>query len=90
MNQQKIIGDYIIGTRDTIDLLNNWLILLEQFRQGLPVKTGDFELIEDRLRQARLGEWLNEIAGHDLDTLIQAVEQASTRLQYQQKQGRRI
>ncbi len=88
MNQRKIIGDYIIGTRDTIYLLNKWLMLLEQSRQGLPVESSAFEHIEDRLRQARLGEWLNEIAGHDLDTLIQAVEQASTRLQHQQ--GRRI
>ncbi|GAB4428740.1 MAG: hypothetical protein Kow0031_09040 [Anaerolineae bacterium] len=74
MADRKVLDDWLIATQETISTLQNWVLLLDEWRQQGQVDPGDFAAAAQQLREAGLGPWANDAAGHDLAALARALE----------------
>ena len=73
-NGQKVIGDFILTTKETIFILQQWLVLLERQQTWGQGEADEFEAIYQRLYEVGLGNWLEQASGYDLVTLSQAIK----------------
>jgi hypothetical protein len=78
-NGSKVIHDFILTTKDTIFVLQEWLAVLERQQGQDEIEPGEFEAIYQRVREAGLGSWLERASGYDLATLSRAVNEPSQR-----------
>jgi hypothetical protein len=74
VDRQKVIGDSILVTRDSIYLLQRWLDLLEQWRKAGLAEPDEFIDACRQLREAGLWPWARQAGGHGLEALAEAVE----------------
>ena len=74
MDSQKVIGDAILVTRDSIYLLRRWLGLLEQWRETGHAEPDEFIDACRQLKEAELWHWARQAGGHGLEALAEAVQ----------------
>jgi hypothetical protein len=70
MNQHKIIGDWILATKDTIFVLQQWRDLLVKWQMLGEVEGEAFAEACQQLREAGLWGWVNEAGGHGIEALV--------------------
>ena len=73
MERQKVIGDTILATQDTLYTLQMWLNLLESWREAGQAETDDFMDACQQLKDAHLWQWVNQAGGHGIEALTRAV-----------------
>ncbi len=73
MDRQKVIGDAILVTRDTIYTLQVWLGLLEQWQAFGQAEPAEFIEACRQLKEAELWPWARQAGGHGLEALAEAV-----------------
>ena len=73
MDRQKVIGDSILVTRDTIYMLQMWLDLLESWRDQGQAEPDEFADACRQLKDANLWHWARQAGGHGLEALAKAV-----------------
>jgi hypothetical protein len=71
---RKVLDDWLIATQETISTLQNWVLLLDEWRQRGQVDPGDFATAVQQLREAGLGRWAANAGGHGLAALARALE----------------
>lgn len=76
-NGHKVISDFILTTKDTIFVLQEWLAMLERQQGQEEIGPGEFEVIYQRVREIGLGPWLERASGYDLAALSQVVNEAA-------------
>lgn len=76
-NGHKVISDFILTTKDTIFVLQEWLAMLERQQGQDEIERGEFEAIYQRVREIGLGPWLERASGYDLAALNQVVNEAA-------------
>ena len=74
MDSQKVIGDAILVTRDSIYFLRRWLGLLEQWRESGQAEPEEFIDACRQLKEAELWHWARQAGGHGLEALAEAVQ----------------
>ena len=74
MDSQKVIGDVILVTRDSIYILRRWLELLEQWRESGQAEPEEFIDACRQLKEAELWHWARQAGGHGLEALAGAVQ----------------
>ena len=74
MDSQKVIGDVILVTRDSIYILRRWLELLEQWRESGKAEPEEFIDACRQLKEAELWHWARQAGGHGLEALAEAVQ----------------
>lgn len=75
-DQMKVFQDYILTTKDTIFILQNWLKLLEKWQRHGQVDSEEFDEIYQRLSEIGLGNWIEQTSGYSLAVLRQGVGRA--------------
>jgi hypothetical protein len=73
VDRQKVIGDAILVTRDSIYTLQRWLGLLEQWRESGQAQPDEFMDAYRQLKEAELWHWARQAGGHGLEALAEAV-----------------
>jgi hypothetical protein len=73
LDRQKVIGDSILVTRDTIYMLQMWLDLLESWRDQGQAEPDEFADACRQLKEANLWHWARQAGGHGLEALAKAV-----------------
>jgi hypothetical protein len=71
MEQQKVIGDSILATKDTIFVLSQWLALLERWHALGAVDGDEFYALRCELRESGLWSWATEAGGHGIEALTE-------------------
>ena len=74
VDSQKVIGDAILATRDSIYILQRWLGLLEQWRESGQAEPEEFIDACRQLKEAELWYWARQAGGHGLEALAEAVQ----------------
>jgi hypothetical protein len=74
VDSRKVLDDWLIATQETISILQNWVLLLDEWRNGGPPDPGDFAIAVQQLREAGLGRWADEAGGHGLAALARTVD----------------
>jgi hypothetical protein len=74
VDSQKVIGDVILVTRDSIYILRRWLGLLEQWRETGQAEPDEFIDACRQLKEAELWHWARQAGGHGLEALAEAVQ----------------
>ena len=74
MTDRKVLDDWLIVTQETISTLQNWVLLLDEWRQRGQVDPGDFAAAAQQLREAGLEIWAVNAGGHGLAALANALE----------------
>ena len=70
MNQQKVLGDTILATKDTIFVLQQWRNLLVRWQTLGEVEPEIFADICQQLKDAGLWQWARDAGGHGLEALM--------------------
>lgn len=73
MDREKVLGDAILVTRDSIYILQRWLGLLESWRDQGQAEPEEFADACWQLKEAELWHWARQAGGHGLETLARAV-----------------
>ena len=73
MGQQKVIGDWALAVQDTIYVLQQLAVNLDQWQMAGRAEPDDFRDICQQLTEAGLGNWARQAGGHGLEALAQAV-----------------
>jgi hypothetical protein len=73
VSSQKVIGDAILNTRDSIYILQRWLGLLERWRASGQAEPEEFIDACRQLKDADLWHWVRQAGGHGLEALAEAV-----------------
>ena len=87
LDRQKVIGDSILITRDTIYTLQMWLGLLENWRDQGQAEPDEFADACRQLKEADLWNWARQAGGHGLDALAKAVGVEDFRLNGRHREG---
>lgn len=74
MADRKVLDDWLIATHETISTLQNWVLLLDEWRHRGQVDPGDFAVAAQQLREAGLGMWAANAGGHGLTALAKTLE----------------
>jgi hypothetical protein len=74
MDQQKVISDSILATKDTIFVLQRWLELLERWHTLGGVDQEEFAAACRELRENGLWNWAKEAGGHGIEALAGVVD----------------
>jgi hypothetical protein len=69
-----VLDDWLIATQETISTLQNWVLLLDDWRNRGQVDPGDFAAAAQQLREAGLGMWANDAGGHGLAALARTLD----------------
>jgi hypothetical protein len=69
MNQHKVIGDWILATKDTIFVLQQWRDLLVKWQMLGEVERETFADACRQLKDAGLWQWAREAGGHGIEAL---------------------
>jgi hypothetical protein len=70
MDQRKVIGDWILATKDTIFLLQQWRDLLVRWQTLGEVEQETFADACRQLKDIGLWQWANEAGGHGIEALV--------------------
>lgn len=73
VDRQKVIGDTILATQETVYTLQMWLGLLESWREQERAEPDDFMEACQQLKEAQLWHWANQAGGHGLEALARAI-----------------
>ena len=73
MDREKVIGDAILVTRDSIYILQRWLGQLESWRDQGQAEPEEFAAACRQLKEAELWHWARQAGGHGLEALARAV-----------------
>ena len=74
MDQQKVISDSILATKDTIFVLQQWLELLDRWHTLGGVDQEEFASACSKLREDGLWNWAKEAGGHGIEALAGVVD----------------
>ena len=74
MSSQKVLGDWLIATRETIYQLQCWLRLLESWRSQGRIESQEFAAARRELAEAGLGHWAEQAGGHGLEALARLLD----------------
>jgi len=69
MNQQKVLGDMILVTKDTIYVLQQWRDLLVKWQTLGEIEPEAFADTCQQLKDAGLWQWASEAGGHGVEAL---------------------
>ena len=69
MNQHKVIGDWILATKDTIFVLQQWQNLLVGWQALGQIDSEAFAEACRELKDAGLWQWASEAGGHGIEAL---------------------
>ena len=71
---QKVVGDWLIATKETIYQLQNWLRFLEHWREVGQVNSEEFNAACRQLSEAGLWGWARDAGGHGIEALAETFE----------------
>ncbi len=75
MEKQKVLADWILATKDTIFVLQEWLNLLEKWQSSEGAEPDEFAAAGQQLREAGLWAWATEAGGHGIQALAEAIDE---------------